>query len=196
MPQLAVSHAPPGYDCPFCAIAAGAESEFTAWRDAHVVVQISRRHSPDRSASPRQRARDSAGALREPLRAPGRPGEPRCPGGAPRRHRHAHRLSLRRRDRAPKQRARRRPGRLAPAHPRDPAPHGRPRDQIARRARGRRRTQLATRPACDGASPPSTTRPTYPETRSARAISQARIRDRVTARVVVSRYDITIPISI
>ncbi|MCY3783004.1 MAG: HIT family protein [Chloroflexi bacterium] len=47
MPRLAVSHAPPGYDCPFCAIAAGAESEFTAWRDAHVVVQISRRHSPD-----------------------------------------------------------------------------------------------------------------------------------------------------
>ena len=46
MPQLAVSHAPPGYDCPFCAIAAGAESAFTAWRDAHVVVQISRRHSP------------------------------------------------------------------------------------------------------------------------------------------------------
>ncbi|MCY4112440.1 MAG: HIT family protein [Chloroflexi bacterium] len=49
MPRLTVSHAPPGYDCPFCAIAAGAESEFTAWRDAHVVVQISRRHSPHNS---------------------------------------------------------------------------------------------------------------------------------------------------
>ena len=45
MPPLTVSHAPPGYDCPFCAIAAGAEPEFTAWRDAQVVVQISKHRS-------------------------------------------------------------------------------------------------------------------------------------------------------
>lgn len=35
------SHEPAGYRCTFCAIAAGAESEFTAWRDEHVLVQIS-----------------------------------------------------------------------------------------------------------------------------------------------------------
>ena len=37
-----VSHAPPGYECPFCAIAGGAEPEFTAWREEGVLVQISR----------------------------------------------------------------------------------------------------------------------------------------------------------
>ena len=52
MPRFTISHAPPGYDCPFCAIAAGAESEFTAWRDAHVVVQISTRRAPDSPESP------------------------------------------------------------------------------------------------------------------------------------------------
>lgn len=52
MPPFTVSHAPPGYDCPFCAIAAGAEREFTAWRDAHVVVQISTRRAPDSPESP------------------------------------------------------------------------------------------------------------------------------------------------
>ncbi len=40
------SHEPAGYRCPFCAIAAGAESEFTAWRDEHVLVQISLHWSP------------------------------------------------------------------------------------------------------------------------------------------------------
>ena len=37
-----ISHAPPDYNCPFCATAAGAEPEFTAWRDAHVLVRISK----------------------------------------------------------------------------------------------------------------------------------------------------------
>ncbi len=32
------SHKPAGYRCPFCAIAGGAESEFTAWRDEHVLT--------------------------------------------------------------------------------------------------------------------------------------------------------------
>lgn len=40
------SHEPAGYCCPFCAIAAGAESEFTAWRDDHAVVQISLHWNP------------------------------------------------------------------------------------------------------------------------------------------------------
>ena len=40
------SHEPTGYRCPFCAIAAGAESEFTAWRDEHVLVQISLHWNP------------------------------------------------------------------------------------------------------------------------------------------------------
>ena len=35
-----ISHEPPGYECPFCAIAAGAEPEFNVWRGEHVVVQI------------------------------------------------------------------------------------------------------------------------------------------------------------
>ena len=52
MPQLTISHAPPAYNCPFCAIAAGAEPEFTAWRDGHVVVQIANRRAPDSSESP------------------------------------------------------------------------------------------------------------------------------------------------
>ena len=34
------SHEPAGYRCPFCVIAGGAESEFTAWRDEHALVQI------------------------------------------------------------------------------------------------------------------------------------------------------------
>ena len=38
-----ISHAPSDYNCPFCAVAAGAEPEFTAWRDAHVLVRISKR---------------------------------------------------------------------------------------------------------------------------------------------------------
>ena len=42
-----VSHAPPDYECPFCAIAAGAEPEFTAWRDEQVLVQISLHWDPD-----------------------------------------------------------------------------------------------------------------------------------------------------
>ena len=37
---------PAGYRCPFCAIAGGAESEFTAWRDEHVLVQIALHWSP------------------------------------------------------------------------------------------------------------------------------------------------------
>ena len=40
------SHEPAGYRCPFCAIAGGAESEFTAWRDEHVLVQIALHWSP------------------------------------------------------------------------------------------------------------------------------------------------------
>ena len=40
------SHEPVGYRCPCCAIAAGAESEFTAWRDGHVLVQISLHWNP------------------------------------------------------------------------------------------------------------------------------------------------------
>ena len=41
------SHAPPDYDCPFCAAAAGSQSEFTAWRDEHVLVRISLHWDPD-----------------------------------------------------------------------------------------------------------------------------------------------------
>ena len=40
------SHEPAGYLCPFCTIAAGAEPEFTAWRDDHVLVQISLHWNP------------------------------------------------------------------------------------------------------------------------------------------------------
>ena len=40
------SHEPAGYRCPFCAIAAGAEAEFTAYRDDHVLVQISLHWNP------------------------------------------------------------------------------------------------------------------------------------------------------
>ena len=40
------SHEPAGYRCPFCAIAGGAESEFTAWRDEHVMVQIALHWNP------------------------------------------------------------------------------------------------------------------------------------------------------
>ena len=40
------SHKPAGYRCPFCAIADGAESEFTAWRDEHVLVQIALHWNP------------------------------------------------------------------------------------------------------------------------------------------------------
>ena len=40
------SHKPTGYRCPFCAIAGGAESEFTAWRDEHVLVQIALHWNP------------------------------------------------------------------------------------------------------------------------------------------------------
>ena len=43
MSSLTISHAPSDYNCPFCAVAAGAEPEFTAWRDAHVLVRISKR---------------------------------------------------------------------------------------------------------------------------------------------------------
>ena len=41
-----ISHEPAGYLCPFCAIAAGAEAEFTAYRDDHVLVQISLHWNP------------------------------------------------------------------------------------------------------------------------------------------------------
>ena len=47
MAEPTVSHAPPDYECPFCAIAAGAEPEFTAWRDEHVLVQIALHWDPD-----------------------------------------------------------------------------------------------------------------------------------------------------
>lgn len=47
MAVLSAFHAPPDYDCPFCAIAAGSRSEFTAWRDEQVVVQISLHWNPD-----------------------------------------------------------------------------------------------------------------------------------------------------
>ena len=40
------SHKPAGYRCPFCTIAGGAESEFTAWRDEHVMVQIALHWNP------------------------------------------------------------------------------------------------------------------------------------------------------
>jgi histidine triad (HIT) family protein len=43
----APSHEPPGYDCPFCAIAAGAEPEFTAWRGDRVFVQIAKHWDSD-----------------------------------------------------------------------------------------------------------------------------------------------------
>lgn len=46
MAGFAASHAPPGYDCPFCAIAGGAEPEFTAWRGERVVVQIAKHWDP------------------------------------------------------------------------------------------------------------------------------------------------------
>ena len=36
------SHKPPGYACPFCAIAGGEEPEFTAWRTAQVFVQVAK----------------------------------------------------------------------------------------------------------------------------------------------------------
>ena len=39
-------HEPPGYACPFCAIAGGAEPEFTAWREAKVYVQIAKHWDP------------------------------------------------------------------------------------------------------------------------------------------------------
>lgn len=52
MPRPTISHAPPDYDCPFCRIAAGAESEFTAWRDTDVMVQIANRRAPDSPESP------------------------------------------------------------------------------------------------------------------------------------------------
>ncbi|MCY3895256.1 MAG: HIT family protein [Chloroflexi bacterium] len=42
----AVSHEPPGYACPFCAIAGGAEPEFTAWRGERVFVQIAKHWDP------------------------------------------------------------------------------------------------------------------------------------------------------
>ena len=116
-----ISHAPPDYKCPFCATAAGAEPEYTAWRDAHVLVADLQKLVLEQ---PRPCAGDSAGAPREHLRAARRPGGPHCPHGAPRRQRHAPRVPLRRRDRAPEQRAGRRPGRLAPAHPRDPSSRG------------------------------------------------------------------------
>ena len=41
-----VSHEPPGYACPFCAIAGGAEPEFTAWREGQVFVQIAKHWDP------------------------------------------------------------------------------------------------------------------------------------------------------
>lgn len=47
MAEPTVSHAPPDYECPFCAIAAGAEPEFTAWRDEHVLVRIALHWDPD-----------------------------------------------------------------------------------------------------------------------------------------------------
>ena len=46
MPVSAVLHEPPGYACPFCAIAAGAEPEFTAWREERVFVQIAKHWDP------------------------------------------------------------------------------------------------------------------------------------------------------
>ena len=42
----AISHAPADYRCPFCALAGGAQGEFTAWRDDHVMVQISMHWTP------------------------------------------------------------------------------------------------------------------------------------------------------
>lgn len=39
-------HAPAGYECPFCAIAGGAEPEFTAWREEQVFVQIAKHWDP------------------------------------------------------------------------------------------------------------------------------------------------------
>ena len=46
MAVSAVSHEPPGYECPFCAIAGGAEPEFTAWREDQVLVQIAQHWDP------------------------------------------------------------------------------------------------------------------------------------------------------
>ncbi len=46
MAVSAVSHEPPGYECPFCAIAGGAEPEFTAWREEQVFVQIAKHWDP------------------------------------------------------------------------------------------------------------------------------------------------------
>ncbi len=40
------SHEPAGYRCPFCTIAGGAESEFTAWRNEYVLVQIALHWNP------------------------------------------------------------------------------------------------------------------------------------------------------
>ena len=96
------SHKPTGYRCPFCAIAGGAESEFTAWRDEHVLVQIALHWSP---ANPGKALviplahieniytlpDELAGRIAHMVR--------RVAG------RHPHRVSLRRRDGAAEQRA-------------------------------------------------------------------------------------------
>ncbi len=42
----APSHEPPGYQCPFCAIAGGAEPAFTAWREEQVFVHIAKHWDP------------------------------------------------------------------------------------------------------------------------------------------------------
>ena len=42
----AISHAPADYRCPFCALCGGAQGEFAAWCDDHVMVQISMHWTP------------------------------------------------------------------------------------------------------------------------------------------------------
>ncbi len=46
MSVWAPSHEPPGYQCPFGAIAGGAEPEFTAWREEQVFVLIAKHWDP------------------------------------------------------------------------------------------------------------------------------------------------------
>ena len=46
MKLLNVSHAPPGYACPFCAAATGTERKLEAWRDNLVMVRITKHWYP------------------------------------------------------------------------------------------------------------------------------------------------------
>ena len=114
------SHKPAGYRCPFCTIAGGAESEFTAWWDEHVLVQIALHWNP---ANPGKALVIPLAHIENVYTLPDELAGRIAHMVAPRGGRHPHRVSLRRRDGAAKQRAGRRPRRLASAHARDPSVH-------------------------------------------------------------------------